>query len=408
MLVDDWDELSAETLITAIENSYPEGKELEFKREQNPKNKGHKQSTVGEVVSFANASGGDLVIGMVDKEGTASGLWPKKYDDVDSTKLQWVDIIKRNTDPELPQHLVDVKAIEIGDAHEDYVDDHAPSKTGWVLVVRTKRSWRAPHREKLKRHFYERSAGGKTPLDTGAIRRAMLQGDLVVERAREFRDDRLAAIQANDVAVPLAPQPKVVLHVVPSNAFSTEGTLDPSAAAQSLGTNQDVHPVLLDPNRRHMGRDRYTEDGYLHGQQTRSSQNTFATYTLTFRSGVIEALTANSYNNPDQGYPYIASGHVENCLQTALPTYVEFLTQQDGAFPFYCFVSLVGAHGMAVGSIRTSMASPDSLSVVSRDIARPPATLIESPKSDLEPVIHSLIDSIHNVGGSWGKPRVID
>jgi hypothetical protein len=90
---------------------------------------------------------------------------------------------------------------------------------------------------------------------------------------------------------------------------------------------------LLGPNDRRIGMDRYTEDGYLHGRQSMGSQNTFATYTLTFRSGVIEALTTRSYNDPDQGHPYIASGHVENCLQTALPTYAEFLARHDGAFP---------------------------------------------------------------------------
>jgi hypothetical protein len=54
----------------------------------------------------------------------------------------------------------------------------------------------------------------------------------------------------------------------------------------------------------------------------------------------------------DEGCEIPSSGHVENCLQTALPTYAEFLARHDDAFPFYCFISLVGARGMAVGSMR--------------------------------------------------------
>lgn len=408
MLIDNWNKLSVETLTTAIKNSYPEGKELEYKREQDPDNEGHKQTTVGEIISFANASGGDLVIGMVEEDGVASGLWPVDYSNIDDTKLRWIDIIKRNTDPELPQHLLEVKPIEITEEQKEYIDDHASTQTGWVLVIRSKRSWRAPHRETLKHHFYERSAGGKSVLDTGAIRQAMLQGDLLVERAREFRDDRLAAIQADDIAIPLATQPKVALHVIPSNAFSTEGTIDPSAAAHDLNRDQKVRPLLLHP-RKHSGSDRFTEDGYLHGQRPANpAHEQFSAYTLTFRSGVIEALTARSYNNPDRGHPYIASGHVRNCLETALPTYIEFLTRQNGAFPYYCFISLVGAKGLPVGNMRVSRSQPDELTVVSKNIARPPATLIESPESDPDPVVDSLLDSLYNVGGRWGEPRTVE
>ncbi len=407
MLLDNWQNLSMDTLVTAIEDGYPEGKELEFKREQNPDNSGHKQTTVGEVVSFANASGGDMVIGMADEERTASGFWPTHYEDVDETILRWVDIIKRNTDPEIPQHLIEIEEVQVTEDYEEYVAEHSPSKTGSILVMRVQRSWRSPHRETVKNRFYERSSGGKSELDTGAIRRAILQGDLVVERAQEFRDDRLAAIQADDLALPLAPQPKVVLHVVPSNAFSVEGTLDPAAASQGLQPDNNTRPVLLAADRRHIGEGRYTENGYLHGRMATNPPNTFATITQTFRSGVIEALTATSYNNPDGGNPLISSGHVENCLETAFPTFIEFLTQQECAYPFYCFISLVGARGASVGGMRDAMGA-GSMGGVSSDIARLPAVQVDSPTSDLEPIIHSLVDSLHNAGGSWGRPRTVE
>lgn len=408
MLLNNWQNLSIETLIAAIENEYPEGKELEFKRHQNPSNSGHKQTTVGEVVSFANASGGDMVIGMADKERVASGLWPTHYDDLDDTILRWIDIIKRNTDPEIPQHLLEFEDIQVSEEHGKYVDDDSPSATGTVLVVRVQRSWRSPHRETVKNRFYERSSGGKSELDTGAIRRAMLQGDLVVERAREFRDDRLAAIQANDVVVPLAPRPKVVIHAVPSNAFAAEGTIDPSAATRGQNPNKGTRPALLGANSVRMGQGRYTEDGYLHARETMNQRDGFATYTQTFRSGVVEAATVSSYNNPEGGHPYIASGHVENCLEMALPTYIGFLSQHGGAFPLYCYISLVGARGLPVGSMRMAAGPQDPMSVVSSDIARPPAVQVESPEPNYESIIHSLVDSLHHASGTGSRPRVVD
>lgn len=397
MLTESWEELSVETLIRAIEDGYPEGKELEFKRHQNPDQNGHKQATVGEVVSFANASGGDLVIGMSDDEGTASGLWPVQYDDVDDVILRWVDIIKRNTDPELPQHLVDIEPLEITDEHAEYIDNDSPSQTGYVLVFRIQRSWRSPHRETVKNQFYERSSGGKTELDTGAIRQAMLQGELLTERAREFRDDRLAAINADEVAVPLNNHPKIVLHIVPSNAFSVERLIDPSAASQR---DQTV-PSILHPRGITQGWDRYTADGYLIARP--DEDNRYHSYTLTFRSGVIEALTTKSYvDNPG----YINSGHVRNCLEESLSMYKDFLVDQGGTFPIYCFLSVIGGQGLPVAIQRTASRDRSELEVIDRDVARLLAVRIESPQTDLDTIIDELLDSLYNTSGKAQEMRV--
>lgn len=404
MLAEDWEDVSTESLLRAIENGYSEGKELEFKRQQNPDNSGHKQSTVAEVVSFANGSGGDLVIGLVDEEGVASGLWPVRYEDIDELVLRWVDIIKRNTDPELPQHLVEIKPLEVTAEHEEYVDEQAPSRTGYILAIRIRRSWRAPHRETVKNQFYERSAGGKTPLDTGAIRRAMLQGELVVERAQEFRDDRLSAIQADDIAVPLLESPKVVLHIVPSNAFAADGVVNPSSAEARRGTDDRSVPSLLYPRRVVHAWSRYTEDGFLVGSRYEQYENRFGSYTLTFRSGVIEALTTRSYIENGE---YISSGHVRSCFEESLPSYIDFLSQEGGAFPIYCFFSVIGAKGLPVGSQRTvAHRDHDDLETIDRDVARLPAARVETPEVSLDPVIDTLLDSLYNASGKGGEPQV--
>lgn len=406
MLIEDWDELSVETVISAIENGYTEGKELEFKRQQNPDERGHKQSTVGEVVSFANAGGGDLVIGVGDEEGQATGLWPVEYDDIDDTVLRWVDIIKRNTDPELPQHLIDIEALEITEEHEEYLDDNARTRTGHILVMRVQRSWRSPHRETMNYQFYERSAGGKSELDAGAIRRAMLQGEVVVDRAKEFRDDRLARIRANDVSVPLLQEPTVVLHVVPSNAFAVEGVVDPTMASPSVGEREETIPSLLSPRGSQGHHTRYTEDGYLSGQRYDQYENRFGSYTLTLRSGVIEALTVNSYANRDN--EYINSGHVRNCLEASLSDYIQFLSREGGAFPLYCFLSVVGAKGLPVAIQRTSGRDRDELEVIDRDVARLPAVRIETPNEDIDDSIDTLLDSLYKASGKAGETRVQD
>jgi hypothetical protein len=393
MLTNDWENLSVEDLTIAIEDGYSEGKQLEFKRQQDPSNPGHKQTTVGEIVSFANGSGGDLVVGISDYEGSASGLWPTKYDDTDDIILRWTNIIKRNTDPEVPQHLIDVKPIAVTEEQREFVDEECPHTTGHMLVFRIGRSWRSPHRETMKNNFYERSAGGKTPLDTGALRRAMLQSELIVERGREFRDDRLAAIAADEVSFPLVRFPKVVIHIVPSNAFGADGLLHPSAAqARARSDSEQSVPPLLHPRGYTGGLTRYTEDGFLRGQKLGQGQDKFGAYTLTFRSGVIEALTAFSYQ--DEPTEYILSSHVRNCLEASLPTYIQFLSEEGAAFPYYCFLSVEGAKSIPVATYRTAQQSHDVFRTIDRNIVRLPAVIIESLENPLDSAIDDLLDSL--------------
>jgi hypothetical protein len=404
MLTNDWENLSVEDLTTAIEDGYSEGKQLEFKRQQDPSNPGHKQTTVGEIVSFANGSGGDLVVGISDDEGSASGLWPVEYDDTDDIILRWTNIIKRNTDPEVPQHLVDVKSIAVTEEQREFVDEECPHTTGHILVFRIERSWRSPHRETMKNNFYERSAGGKSPLDTGAIRRAMFQGELIVERGREFRDDRLAAIAADEVSFPLVKSPKVVMHIVPSNAFSVDGLLRPSAAQARAGFDSEQSvPPLLHPRGYTGELTRYTEDGFLRGQKLGQGQDKFGAYTLTFRSGVIEALTAFSYQ--DEPTEYILSSHVRNCLEASLPTYIQFLSGEGAAFPYYCFLSVEGAKSIPVATHRTAQQNHDVFRTIDRNVVRLPAVIIESLENPLDSVIDDLLDSLYNASGKAGEMR---
>jgi len=332
----------------------------------------------------------------------ASGLWPKQYEDIDETVLQWVDVVRRNTDPELPQHLLDIKAIEITEDHAEYIDDDSHYSTGYLLVLRVARSWRSPHRETVKNLFYERSSGGKSELDTGAIRQAILEQELISDRAESFRDDRLAEIQADDIAVPLEKRPKLVLHIFPSNALAERNVLDPSTANRTSSDAASVVPPLLHPRAINGGWSRYTEDGYLEANRS-ANDRTFEAYTLTFRSGIIEAMTVNSYaENPDR----IHAKNVRNCLEESLPWFLEYLNTQDIGYPVYLFLSVIGAKGLPVGDSRAASGADPLLDTIDRDVVRLPAVLVESPHDDLDQAIDDLLDYLHNASGKGQEVRV--
>jgi hypothetical protein len=397
MIVDNWEDISIETLEDAVEEGYPEGKELEFKRELNPENSGHKAKLLGEVTSFANSGGGDLVVGIVDEEGIATGLWPVQYDDIDTTVDRWVNIIKRNTDPEIPQHLLEIQPISVEGEQGEYVDENCPAPTGHILVIRVRRSWRAPHRETVNNRFYERSASGNSELDTGAIRRAMLQGEVFVERAKEFRDNRISAIAADELPFPLRELPKIVVHLMPSNCFGVEPLIDPQTANPWNTAEGGIAPELLSPNRSRGNWERFTEEGYFLATRQSQYENRISKYTLTFRLGTIEAVTTGPailHSEPN----YISTPNLRNCFEQVLEDYWRFIEDAGGAYPFHLFVSIVGAKGLPACT-EDQVRWPDELKLIDREIVRVPVVVINSPSEDIEEHIDEILDRIANASG---------
>ena len=61
-----------------------------------------KKNLSAEVVSFANASGGDIVFGMDEKDGMASELAALPKFDADRTELQLRQIFNSNIEPPVP------------------------------------------------------------------------------------------------------------------------------------------------------------------------------------------------------------------------------------------------------------------------------------------------------------------
>ena len=84
---------------------------------------------------------------------------------------------------------------------------------GPVIVVRVPRSMNAPHMvtfNELNR-FYARHSGSRYALSVREIRHAFLASELLPERIRSFRNERVTALVNGDLPVPLSPKAKIIL-----------------------------------------------------------------------------------------------------------------------------------------------------------------------------------------------------
>ena len=97
-----------------------------------------------------------------------------------------------------------------------------------VVLIRVPRSWRPPHRVIAKgynRFFIRHSSGNHDP-SVEELRPLLSQSASALDRARQFRDERIATICAGEGDRPLLGNGRLILHIVPRAAFSGMVNLD--------------------------------------------------------------------------------------------------------------------------------------------------------------------------------------
>ena len=259
-----------------ITNGVIESKTLDYKREIPGRKYDDKKEFLGDVSSFANASGGDIIFGVsekVNEEGKNTGIpddvFPIPTSDVDEIK-QWMEaVIRTGIDPRLN---VQIKPV-----------------VGWennkcVLVLRVRKSLASPHMVTLQdtSRFYSRNSAGKHQLDVHEIRSAFLATDSHAERIKRFIEDRLGKIVAGETPVPIFSSGQIVLHVIPMQSFLDRERLSLPDIDEllkwfpTIGSLPDIH--------------RYNIDGRLICSFKENQTGKCRSYCQLFWSGALESV----------------------------------------------------------------------------------------------------------------------
>jgi len=167
-----------------------------------------------DVCALVNSSGGDIVYGIRENAGHADAPTPIPVASfpVDVTKRRLAQILESGLEPRLAVQMHPVPF-----ASGDY-----------VLIVRVPASFQRPHRYKMQQHMR-----WVVPADTHTadltydqIREAFDRSATIAERARRFRDERLAAIISGTSGHPMRAGPKCVVHLIPLASVAGKVTID--------------------------------------------------------------------------------------------------------------------------------------------------------------------------------------
>ncbi|TET05975.1 MAG: ATP-binding protein, partial [Candidatus Thorarchaeota archaeon] len=204
--------VNEEDLIELITNKVSEAKYLDFKQKLPENDDKSKREFLADVSSFANAVGGHLIYGLEEDEGVPLKLTPLKGNpDADILRLE--SMILNGIRPRIAGI----------DTHE------VPCKDGYVIIIWVPPSANALHMVTFSGHdkFYSRSSRGKYPLTVDEIRMGFIQSETTVQKIRDYRQERCRIIDNNLITpVKLQPGPKLVLHLVPIEAFRLAEGID--------------------------------------------------------------------------------------------------------------------------------------------------------------------------------------
>jgi len=346
-----------------------EGKTIEYKS-QVPDN----VKFLKGVSALANTSGGDFIIGIQETDGIPSAVQGIQISDVDGEILRLENILRTGLEPRLVDH--NIHSIQVKDDN-------------YVLVIRIPQSWNAPHRVVKDSKFYGRNSAGTYPLDVSELRLAFTLSEQVSDRIRNFRADRIAKVYGDETPVPLMEGSKLLLHLMPLSAFTTQNRIDISAFYQDREKKLPTIGCIRDSGWGSM----LNIDGVI--SYSDNFESVSPAYTQLFRSGIIEAVRVYPPYQDEKSIPIVV---YEQDILKIVPSYLKILSELEIQPPFYLFISMLGIKDYqlkAVNQVNWYLVR----NAVDRDILQLPEIVIDSFEVKLEKTLKESFDMIWNAFG---------
>lgn len=372
------EEINEEDLQRLVKNKVFEKRTLDYK-ECLPSDKvSDRTKFLANISSFANASGGDLVYGISEKNGIPNAVIGIKREKIDEAKTGMENMIRDGISPRIigisikPVHLKNKKV---------------------VLIIRIPKSWNSPHCVIFNHHekFYTRNNSGKYRMDVPELRIAFTLSETLIERIKQFRDNRISKIYANETPMFLYDNAKVALHLIPLSSFAPGQRYDLEKAY--------INRSNLEPIYSRGFTYRYNIDGLL--IYTEDEKRKMCSYTQFFNNGIIEAVEGKYSYNETYNEKIIYASRYEEIIIKALSKYILFMKEMDIAPPFIVFINFINVKGYALST--GERIRREEIDIIDRDILFLPEVFIEKYEINIGNTLKTTFDTLWNAAGFSGS-----
>jgi hypothetical protein len=309
-----FEQISESHIEELIQAQRSESLYIEYKRKTYGGTDSDHAEFLADISSFANAAGGDLIIGVEAAKGLPTAIVPFTADaDAEVTRLE--SIARTGLEPRIPN--LKIRQLQL-------------AQGGHAILIRAPRSFLIPHRVNYKgrNRFWARSSAGKFEPNVQELRSLFMDAPQLVERIRAFRGQRLSILSnamappvgatgaaaaltgaspSDNLPVKLVAGTTLVVHLVPFSAFGLVQEVNLSDVWKQgghigpLGRSQPTHWEI-------------NFDGFL-GLSNADPKKPHASYVQIFRNGVIESVShiESSHN----GKNYFHAGRIEKyCVES--------------------------------------------------------------------------------------------
>jgi hypothetical protein len=307
------DNLKKEHIEQLIEDAIRENRFLEYKREYDfkssdiEKRKDQKTEFLRDITAFANAGGGDLIIGISENNHTPT----KPYDPIDKidTYIKELENLYTRIEPKFISKPI-MKPIEV--------------EGGKILLIRIRKSIAAPHRviKENDYQFYTRVEKSKTTMDINEIREAFLRNSNVLEKAENFVRNRIDLVARGEKHH--VKPPAVFFYVIPISTQPFQIDVKDKRIKDNLDKIAWGNSI------------QFNIDGLIIQNKSNPMQ--------LFRDGKIEQiLTGSDLFYEWYKYNCFFLPEFDNFVKWKLEMIIEFYKRFDIQPPFVFFLGIIGA-----------------------------------------------------------------
>jgi Putative DNA-binding domain len=372
----DLERISEADLEALRENQVAEGILIDYKRDLYGSSDDDKREILKDISSFANTAGGHIVLGMQEAGGLPTHLLGVAGD-LDAEMRRMENLLRDRMEPRLVGVRMQPVRLENGRR---------------ALVIRIPKSWNPPHAalHRQSRLFFARNSAGAHEASVEELRRMFTAGATLLDRARDFHRIRLDGIANNIMPLQLpSGGGRIVLHIIPFSAFSSETVLDPRC----------MKGLVLPPIWHSAFSEHYNIDGFL----TTSGGNSRAAYLQVFRNGVFESAAGDvrAVRNEDQRRILFAES-VEDHISPKVGQYMAGLLRAEVPPPMTVLLGWVRMHEtFLIGNPRDGM---DRVLLQSAVHSFPAVTLEDyGEMEDYLQALKPIFDALWNAAGYGGS-----
>jgi hypothetical protein len=387
--------ITEQDLQALVDNVVRERNDIDYKQEIALDSDGDKKEFLADVSSFANAGGGDLIIGIVEDRTTSE---PKEVigiviENLDKDIQRLDNIIRDGISPRIPSVIIWPIKLTNGN---------------YVLILRISQSWISPHRVIFKGSdkFYSRNSSGKYPLNVEELRSAFTLSETLKKKIIDFRADRISKIIAGETPVVCYENPKIILHLIPLVSFNRTQNYDIQSVVDTTVNFNKMHPIYHS-----LHYFRYNIDGFL--TFSSGTEGKASSYFQLYRNGIIEAIEAYLLG-PHEGRKCIPSITLEKEIIKAVSRYLSLLQAMNVAVPIFLNLTLVGVKDF-IYEVADRDPFLDRIPI-DRDIVCLPEQIIENYSEKAEIILKAIYDALWNASGysrdlyydkngEWKPPR---